>query len=207
MSILGNIKLTKREERIVVGIAEDGSEVALVMRPPRLGFVEDMSSRIPEPSPPAAKGPDGRPIVELDSKGKRLLDGSGSPVIRRNYSDPKYLTALSRRETAMTISLIVVCIDHDGNPGLSLPERDEDEETLVDYYKRTWSEFEDAGLDVGAFQALSQAALKLGQPMTAADVEDAKKTLQIDKASQAAIRAELSEDGVKNVPEGNSESV
>lgn len=203
MGILGNVKLKRRSIDVVIGLDDAGVPVTLTVRPPRLGQIDALETRVPEPAPPTLKR-NGKPVVKMMPGGKDpVRDSRGGIVLERDEEDPKYLRDIGRREKAMTIALILDCLGDQVTPMVPVDEIPP-EMNLIDYYHAVWAELEEAGLDVGSFKALSNAAVELGDPMSKDEVEAARAELLLNKETQAELRDELRDKG-EEVPEGKSE--
>ena len=175
MGILGNLRLKRRVNRVVVGHDEEGNAVELVVHAPKLQLFDELQAILPEPVPPIMKDQNGNAIPERDSKGE-IVTRFGTTVFQRDDQDKTYLLKASAREQALTIAIVIACLKEQVSPRTTPKDH---EGNLVDYYHAVWSEMEDAGIDVGGFKALSEAALSLGSPLDTEEAKEAREALGV----------------------------
>ena len=193
MGILGNLNLKRRGREVVVGYDDEGSAVRLTVNPPPLGLVNDLSRKIPSPVAPLRKDSRGRPIPVTDDKGKPIMDpASGQALMERDHSNPEHLERLERREVALNLGLILACLSTPIEPKTKVEDHGGD---YVEYYHAVWKELEEAGLDIGAYRALSTACTELSLPLGEQDMKLAREALAIDEESQTEIKKALREEG------------
>lgn len=175
-------KIRRRTRDVPVGIDEDGESVSLRLVAPRLHDIETINETMPEPVAPILKGNDGRAVHATDSEGNPVLDpATGHAISMKDFRDKAYLAACSRHEKAMTIALFMGCVHPPLVPKRTMDDYDHDP---VAYYLGAWKELEDAGLDMGAFRALSSAAVELGQQMGKEDIVLARENLGISEGKK-----------------------
>lgn len=189
VGILG-IKLKKRTRIVVLGYDDDGGEISLTLRAPRLSEVDGLDALFPEVVPPILKDERGRNRVARGDNGKVQTDQYGSPIVLRNPDDAAYKAAEHRRSQAMTIAMVVGCAGDQIKPSKTPEDFKGD---LIEYYHAIWDELEHEGLDVGHFKSLVAAAMELGRPMSKPEVVSARKQLGTDEATQKEIKAGLVE--------------
>lgn len=178
MKILGHSSLRPRSISVPVGIAPDGSVVSLQLRAPRLGMLERLDAEIPEPQPPIVPG-----RVVRDHRGRPVEGPDGSPIPLRNAEDPAYVLKSERREKALSVAMVLSCLE----PGQVTDLPDRNGQDPVDYFLAVWDGLEDAGLDIGAFRSLSEAAKRLGEPMSSIEVVQAKSALGATAEQQEGV--------------------
>lgn len=182
MKILGHTKIRPRMKDVVVGYDDHDMPIVLRLSAPRLNRLDEIEATMPLPLAPATKE------VKRDKRGRPLKDAAGNVQVVRDENDPKHLKVCERVEKARTIAMIVEClVDGQVEYETPKPTNGAEGEPVVDYYHRIWSEFEQAGLDTGAYRSLTNAAVQLSMPMSAEEVEEAKSLLGTDDASQEGV--------------------
>ena len=116
---------------------------------------------------------------EVDEDGDEMMDPStGRPLHALNEKDPGYQRKLSRRKKAVTVALFLECLGDQVKPGCTLDDHDDD--PVAYFLDGVWGELEEAGLDVGVFCALNDAALELTTGLNDFDVAEARADLGIE---------------------------
>lgn len=187
-------KLAKRTRRVPVGFDETGQPVYLTVRALRVHEADEVAESFGDaPEAPPKRDGRGKIVLAKNGQGKTVMGADGQPVVERDRTDRAYLRALARRSQAMTIAVIVRCLE--GQLAIDWHAHDiaKDCGDLVGFYHKLWAELEAEGLDAGSFRALSNAVDSLSQPMQADEVEDARRYFELDDDSQKALQAATEE--------------
>jgi hypothetical protein len=187
MGILGDTELVRRTRSVTIGLTPQGEEFKVEVRAPRLQLIPELRTKIPEPEPPPLRNSAGKVRFRTDPKTGEPIKQDGQLVPMLDWKSPDYLVQTDSVERARTVAMIFECAAF---PGESEIKR-EAFSTQVDYWLARWRELEDAGVDVGAYKELSDACVELGAPMSRSEVEDARRALGTDSATQDAVKDKL----------------
>ena len=171
MKILGHTGIKPRLEVVELGESlDDGSQLEVTLKAPRLNTIDRINEeiRVPEPPEPPAGA------VMRDNRGRVMTDAEGRAMVERNWKDLGFLKKratyeleVDRVKRAQGIALLIECLDgqietqaqrsdyvgEDGGPGKA--------GSLVDYCHAVWEEFESFGLSLVALNRLLDAAMRL----------------------------------------------
>ena len=187
MGILGKIELVHRTRDVTIGVSTTGEEITVKVNAPRLQLIPELRTEIPAPTAPPMKDSNGRIRYERDHKTGEPIKKDGQLVPKLDWSSQEFLVRVASVERARTIAMIFECAEFPGTTDL----KESDYQDKIEYWLARWGELENAGVDVGAFSALSDACVALGEPMSKGEVEDARHALGTDRETQDAAKAKL----------------
>ena len=156
MKIKGGVQLRARRVDVVIGHDQDGKPVTLTLCPPRMGAITRLKQKLSPPPAPRTGA------VMIGPKGLAILDEAGRPKRERDEDAPAFQAARARYNEAFGTAAILEAVE----PGqLEFSEAKPDDhaspERWLAWYELVLQELEAAGLDAGAMQALSSAAVAL----------------------------------------------
>lgn len=155
MKILGQTNINPRTVEVPVGTDADGKVIKMTVHAVPFDELLRIERELPDPQAPSTGE------KKKDERG-RYVKRNGQFVMERNEEDENYLREKDLRDVAVRVATVISSLgDQIGDVRGQRPD-----ETRQTYYINLLSEMNKAGIDMGIFTMLAQAAERLSQPMT-----------------------------------------